>query len=158
MAPAALMCLLWRGSLLYFVLRVLISSLSLLRISEIHTLRGLSSLFAFHGATNHGPIQRLIYMYTHVPPTSCYWLAIFFVQLILARPCLIYPCYLQMLRHYFMDPAPFSMVTLSFETSKTINLVAHYGIPEGQKHRGFYRMVMSHSSQTSWRNRRKWYT
>jgi len=86
------LCLFWRGNLLYFLLRVLISSLSPLRQSEIHILHGLSSVFAFHGAPNYGPIQCLIYIYTHVPPTSCYWLALLFVQLLPARPCLICPC------------------------------------------------------------------
>lgn len=158
MAPAALMCRFWRRSLLYFLLRLLISSLSPLRRSDIQTLRGLSSVLAFNGAPNYGPIQRLIYIYTYVPPNSCYSLALFFIQLLPARPCLICPSNLQMLRHYFMDLAPFNMVTLSFEMSKTTYLVTHYQIPEDQKHHGFYRMVVSYSSQMSWHHRRKWYT
>jgi hypothetical protein len=52
MAPAALMFLFWRRNLLYFLLRLLISSLSPLRLSEIKTLRGLSSVLAFYGAPN----------------------------------------------------------------------------------------------------------
>ena len=123
---------------------------------RIHTLRGLSSVLAFHGAPSYGPIQRLIYMYTHVPPKSCHWLALFFVQLLPTRPCLTCLCNLKMIRHCFMDLAPFNTVTLSFETSKTTYLATHYQIPEDQKRHGFYRMVMSHSTQTSWRHRRKW--
>jgi hypothetical protein len=152
-APATLMCLFWYGNLLYFVLSLLISSLSTLRRSEIQTLRGLSSELAFHGAPNYGPIQRLIFMYMHVPPKSCYWLALFFVQLLPAWPCLICPCNLQMLQHYIMDLAPFITVTLSFETSKTTYLATHYQIPKDQKH---HRKVMSHGSQTTWRHSRKW--
>jgi hypothetical protein len=158
MAPAALMWLFWCGNPLYFVLRLLISSLSLLRRSEIQTLRGLSSVLAFLGAPNYGPIQRLIYMYIHVPPKSCYWLALFFIQLLPARPCFIWPCYLKMRCHYLMDLAPFNTVTLSFETSETTYLATRHQLPEDQKHHGFYRIVMSHSSQTSWRHRRKWWT
>jgi len=131
------MCLFWRGKILYFVLRLLISSLSPLHRSEIQTLRGLYSVFVFHSAPNYSPIQRLIYMYTHVPPEPCYWFALFFVQLLAARTYLICPCYLEMLRHYFMDLASFNMVTLPFETSMTTYLATHYQIPEDQKHHCF---------------------
>jgi len=105
MAPAALMFLFWRRNLLYFLLRLLISSLSPLCRSEIQTLRGLSSVLPFHGAPNYGPIQRLIYMYTHVPPKSCYWLALFFRQLLPARPCFI----LQLTNAPTLLQGPFSL-------------------------------------------------
>jgi hypothetical protein len=158
MKPAVLMCFFWRGNPLYFVLRLLISSPSPLRSSEIQTLRRLSLVLAFLGAPNYVPIQCLIYMYIHVPPKSCYWRAPFFAQLLPARPCLICPCYLKMRWHYLMDLTPFNKVTLSFETSETIYLATRYHLPEDHKHHGFHRMVMSDSSQTSWRHRIKWQT
>jgi hypothetical protein len=129
MAPAALMCLLWRENLLYFVLRLLISSVSPLRRSEIKLSVGYRRRSP---STSHPITFQFSASSTFIP--TCFQnlatgLPCFSSSYYQPDLCLICPCNLKMLRHYFMDLAPFNMGTVSFETSKTTYLSSHYQIP-----------------------------